>query len=157
MPVTRNEPFDRDRAHALMMAAVDGEISPPDRRELDQLILEQPDLAVEWQRFVRLKEVTAGMSLRTPPEETWDRYWASTYRRTERAVGWILLSAGAVVLAAYWLWHVVEGLLADTDTPVALRAAIVAVGLGLVILAVGVIREKLFTARRDPYQKEIIR
>ena len=155
--MTRNEPFDRERAQALMMAAVDGEISASDRRELDQLILEQPDLAVEWQRFVRLKEVTAGMSLRTPPEETWDRYWASTYRRTERAVGWILLSAGVVVLAAYWLWHAVEGLLADTDTPVALRAAIVAVGLGLVILTVGVIREKLFTARRDPYQKEIVR
>jgi anti-sigma factor RsiW len=157
MPVTRNEPFDRERAQALMMAAVDGEISASDRRELEQLILEQPDLAVEWQRFVRLKEVTAGMSLRTPPEETWDRYWASTYRRTERAVGWILLSAGVVVLAAYWLWHAVEGLLADTDTPVALRAAIVAVGLGFAILAVGVIREKLFTARRDPYQKEIVR
>jgi ferric-dicitrate binding protein FerR (iron transport regulator) len=157
MPVTRKEPFDRERAQALMMAAMDGEISPADRRELDQLIVEQPDLAAEWQRFVRLKEVTAGMSLSTPPEETWDRYWASTYRRTERAVGWILLSAGAVVLAGYWLWNAVEGLLADTGTPVAIRAAIAAVGLGLVILAVGVVREKLFTARRDPYQKEISR
>ncbi len=155
--MTRNQPRDRERAQALMMAAVDGEISPPDRRDLDQFIAEQPELAAEWQRFVRLREVTAGMSLRTPPEETWDRYWASTYRRTERAIAWLLLSAGLAVLAGYWLWHAVEALLADTGTPVALRGAVVAVGLGVVILVISVIREKLFTARRDPYQREIIR
>jgi anti-sigma factor RsiW len=148
---------NRDRAEALMMAALDGEIAPGDRRELDDLIAAHPDLAAEWRRLTRVKEVTAGMSLRKPPEETWDRYWQSTYRRTERGLAWILLSAGALVLLGYWLWHAAGSLLEDSTTPPLLRAAIVAVGLGLAILAVSVIREKLFTNRRDPYQKEIIR
>lgn len=155
--MTTRESGNRERAQALMMAALDGEIAPDQRRELDALLAAHPDLAAEWQRFTRLKEVTAGMSLRTPPEETWDRYWQSTYRRAERGLAWILLSAGSLVLFGYWLWHALGSLFEDSSAPPLLRAAIVAVGLGLAILTVSVIREKLFTNRRDPYQKEIIR
>ena len=38
-----------------------------------------------------------------------------------------------------------------------LSLVLVAVSLGLFILALSVIREKVFTARRDPYQKEVVR
>jgi ferric-dicitrate binding protein FerR (iron transport regulator) len=147
----------RERAQALMMAALDGEISPAERAELDALLARHADLAAEWQRFTRLKEVTSGMSLSNPPEEIWDRYWDSTYRRVERGIAWILVSAGAAVLAGYWIWHAVGAFLADTTAPLGLKLAIAAVALGLFILALSVVREKVFLARRDPYQKEVIR
>lgn len=147
----------RERAQALMMAALDGEISSSDRQELETLLASHPDLSAEWRRFVRLKEVTAGMALRQPPEEIWDRYWQSTYRRLERGLAWILVSVGAIVLAAYGLWHAAGELLRDTTTPVGVRVAIAALGTGGIMLAVSVIREKIFTHRRDPYQKEVIR
>jgi anti-sigma factor RsiW len=151
----------RERAQALMMAALDGEIPAAERAELDELLASEPELAHEWRRFARLKEVTAGMRLKHPPEEIWDRYWVSTYRRAERGLAWILLSAGAIVLAAYWAWQaagaLLDQLMEDANTPVAIRLAIAAVIVGAVILAVSVIREKIFTNRRDPYQREIIR
>jgi ferric-dicitrate binding protein FerR (iron transport regulator) len=147
----------RDRAHALMMAALDGEASAAEREELDALLARSAELAAEWGRFERLKEVTAGMRLNSPPEEVWDRYWTTTYRRAERGIAWLLVIAGAVVLAGYWIWHAVEAFLADTGTPLFLRAAIAAVAIGALILVVSVVREKIFTARRDPYQKEVIR
>jgi ferric-dicitrate binding protein FerR (iron transport regulator) len=155
--VTNSYSVDRERAQALMMAALDSEISAADRAELDALVARHPGLADEWRRFTRLKEVTAGMSLQQPPEEIWDRYWTSTYRRAERGVAWVLISLGVIVLGAYSLWHAVEGFLADTDTPLYLRAAIAALAIGAFMLVVSVIREKVFLARRDPYQKEIIR
>jgi ferric-dicitrate binding protein FerR (iron transport regulator) len=155
--VTHNGSVDRERVQGLMMAAMDGEISATDRIELDALLAARPEVADEWRRLTRLKEVTATMSLRQPPEEIWDHYWHSTYRRAERGLAWVLVSAGAIVLAAYGIWHAVEGLLQDTSTPPAIRAAIAAVGVGAVILVVSVLREKLFMHRRDPYQKEIIR
>jgi ferric-dicitrate binding protein FerR (iron transport regulator) len=155
--VTKENAMDRDRAHALMMAALDGEASADDRRELDALLAHSPELAAEWRRLERLKEVTAGMTLRNAPEEVWDRYWTSTYSRVERGLGWLLLAAGALVLAGYWIWHVVEAFLAETGTPLFLRVAIAAVAVGGLILLVSVIREKIHTARRDPYQKEVIR
>ncbi|HVL68149.1 MAG TPA: hypothetical protein VM364_12880 [Vicinamibacterales bacterium] len=147
----------RERAQTLMMAAIDGEISPAGRSELEALLAAHPDLADEWRRFERLKEVTTTMSLKEPPKEVWDGYWQATYRRVERGLAWILISAGAIVLAAYWIWHAVEGFLRDTSTPAGVRLAIAALAIGAAILVVSVVREKLFTARRDPYQKEIIR
>lgn len=155
--MTTRDPVDRERMHALMMAAIDGEISPADRQELDGAIAASGELEREWRRFRRLKEVTTTMRLQNPPGEVWDRYWHSTYRRVERGLGWVLLSAGATVLAAYWLWHVVEALLADTGSPIVLRIGLLAVLVGGLILIVSVVRERIFTSRRDPYQKEIVR
>jgi ferric-dicitrate binding protein FerR (iron transport regulator) len=149
--------IDRDRAHALMMAALDGEASAADRQELEALLDGSAELTAEWRRFERLKEVTTGMRLQQPPEEVWDRYWTTTYRRAERRLGWLLLVAGSLVLAGYWIWHAVEAFLADTGAPLFLRAAIAAIAIGALILVVSVVREKIFTARRDPYQKEVIR
>ena len=152
-----NERDGKDRARALMMAALDGEISPADREELDLLIARTPEIESEWRRMRRVKEVTSGMALQNPPEEVWDRYWVSVYRRTERGIAWALVSAGVVVLAAYGLWHAAESLLADTGLPGYVKVAIVGVAIGTAILIVSVVREKLFTSRRDPYEREILR
>lgn len=151
-----HDPLDRERAQALMMAALDGEITPDGQRELDGLLTTFPELGAEWRRLLRVKEVTDAMTLHDVPQEVWDRYWTSVYRRTERGLAWMLISAGAIVLAAYWLWHVAGALLADTSLPTGIRFAVVAVGLGAVILLVSVVRERLFMHRRDPY-KEIVR
>ena len=155
--MTSSDALGRERARNLMMAALDGEISAGERTELEGLLAGAPDLAAEWQRFVRLKEVTAGMSLRQPPQEVWDHYWQSTYRRAERGIAWILISAGATILAAFGLWQAASQLIRDTSSPLAIRLAIAALSIGGAILLVSVIRERVFTSRRDPYQKEVIR
>ena len=154
--MTNDDSRNRERARALMMAALDGEISPEDRRQLDALVAESAELAAEWRRLARVREVTSGMTLEQLPQEIWDRYWASVYRRAERGMAWMLVSLGAIVLFAYWLWHAVGALLADTSLPPLVRIAIMAVALGAAILLVSVVREKFFMHRRDPY-KEIVR
>ena len=148
---------DEERARALMMATLDGEATAEERRELDALLARSPALADEWRRFTRLKEVTTAMTLRHPPEEIWDRYWGSTYSRLERGVAWILLSLAALILGGFWLWHAVGAWLADSDMPWLLRAGVAAGAIGALVLVISVVREKLFTARRDPYQREVIR
>jgi hypothetical protein len=151
------EPVDRDRARALMMAALDDEISDTERAELKALIASAPDLDAEWHRLTRVKEVTSGLTLQPLPEELWDRYWASTYARVERGLAWILVSAGAIVLTAYAVWQAVSAFLADTGEPLFVRVAIAAVAVGGTILLLSVVREKFWLSRRDPYQKEITR
>ena len=155
--MTSNDEVDLDRARALVMAAVDGEISDAERRELDDLASRSPALAAEWTRLARVKEVTVGMTLQQLPEEVWDRYWGSVYARVERGVAWVLISLGAIVLSGYGLWHAMGVLLADSGVPLFLRVAMAAVGLGAAILVLSVVRERLFTARRDRYSKEIVR
>lgn len=115
-----------------------------------------PGLAEDWRTMARLKEVTAGMTLRRPPDEVWDSYWGGVYRRIERGIGWILTSVGAIVVLSYGVWQAVRDLVADATLPVVIKVAILALIVGLIVLLVSVIREKLFVRRRDPY-KDVIR
>lgn len=155
--MTTDREVDLDRARALLMAALDGELSTSERRELEGLVAGRPDLQAEWTRLARVKEVTVGMSLQQLPEEVWDRYWGSVYARVERGVAWVLVSAGAIVLAGYWLWHAVGEFLAGTDGPLTVRIAVVALALGGTILVISVLRERWYMGRRDRYSKEIVR
>lgn len=147
---------DREKLRGLMMAALDGEITADERAELERGLEADGELRQEWESMRRVKEVTAEMGFREPPEEIWGRYWTSVYNRAERGVGWILASVGAIVLVGYFAWEAVQRLLAETELPWGVKVAIFALALGGIILAISVAREKFFTWRRDPY-KEIER
>ena len=147
-------PANRDeRARHLMMAALDDELSGADRQEWEALLAGDDELRREWERLNRVKEVTHTMSYRKPPEEVWERYWESVYNQAERGVGWLLASIGAVVLAGYGIWEFVAELFADTSLPPVIKYAVFALLLGGAILLFSVIREKLFTRRRDAYKE----
>lgn len=159
--MSTSHPTARERAQALMMAELDGELRPDERRELDALVAADPGLAAEQARLRRVKEVTNMVTLRAPSEEVWDGYWKGAYRRAERGLGWLLVGAGALVLGVWGLWHLLwnlfESLWAETDTPLPVRLAVVALALGGLVLVFSVVRERLFTRKHDPYDREVIR
>jgi anti-sigma factor RsiW len=154
--VSGTEDTDLDRAHALMMAALDGECTAEERRELDALLERRPDLAADWSRLRRVKEVTMTMGMARPPEEAWDRYRRTVSHRTERGIAWVLIAVGGGILAAtsFWLW--LESFLAS-DLPPYVKLAMGAVMVGVALLLVSILRERLFLWRRDPYSREVER
>ena len=154
--MTQNDPLDRERMNRLMMEALDDEISAADRQELDALLEAHPEVRKEYGMMSRVKEVTGTMSYNEPPQEVWDTYWTSVYNKFERGVAWIFLSVGTVVVLAYGAWKWVEAIWGASEVPLFVRLGILAIAIGLLGLAVSVIREKLFTRKRDPY-KEIQR
>ena len=141
-----------DRARELLMRALDGEITDAERAELETLLAADLDLRAEWERLTRVKEVTMGMKPRNPPEELWDGYWNSVYSRVERGIGWILVSLGAIVVGGWAVWEGTRDLVADPTLPALVKVGILALGFGLVIVAVGVVRHRLFVYRTDPYK-----
>jgi len=143
----------RERARRLMMARLDGELSGQEHQELERLLGENAGLRQEWEKLQRVKEVTGTMALKRPPEEVWDGYWRSVYNKAERGIGWILVSIGAIVLLSYGLWMMVGEILADADMPGFVKFFLFALLVGLAVLLVSVIREKLFTRKDDPYKE----
>jgi len=143
----------REEARMLMMAALDGEISPQERQRLDGMLAEDDRLREEWRRMTEVKEATGSMGYSPPPEEVWDRYWTSVYNRIERGIGWVLVSLGAIVLIGYGIWQWLERMLADTGMPFFLKAAVFAVLIGLLILIVSVLREKISMGTRERYKE----
>jgi len=144
------------RTEELLMRALDGELEPAERAELERLISEDPELREEWSRLSRLKEVTANMKFRNPPEELWDSYWTSVYSRFERGIAWILVSLGAIVLGSWGAWQGVRDLMADADLPGIVKWGILGLVVGLVMLLVSVLRNRILVYKTDPY-KEIER
>ena len=149
-PPGTGEPVDR--ACELLMRALDGEISKEQSAELEELMRSDEVLRAEWNDLIRVKEQTAALELRKPPDDLWEDYMDSVYRRVERGIGWILLSVGAVVVFSYVLWQIIEELIGDVTIPWYVKGGVLALLVGIVVLAVSVIREKYFVFKDDPYR-----
>lgn len=141
-----------DKIRDLMMQALDGEISPSDKAELDKALTTDAGLRSEWEQLRTVKDKTAGLVLRPPPDEIWEGYMDSVYRRVERGIGWILLSIGAVILISTSLWQIVQQLFGDATVPLVVKGGVLALLVGGVILIVSVVREKYFVFKDDPYR-----
>ena len=141
-----------ERVRRLLMSGLDGELPAEEREELERLLGSDTSVRAEWDRLVRLKEVTDTMKLQQPSDEVWKDYWGSVYVRLERGIGWVLLSLGAIVLISYGLWIGAQELIADTEMPLYLKGAILATTVGVVVLLVSIVREKLFVGRRERYK-----
>lgn len=145
-----------ERFRLLMMGALDNELSAEEEREFRSILTSSPDYQQEWNSYKQLKDMTMQMKFVQPPPEVWDKYWVGIYNRLERRIGWILTSIGAMVLLFYGAYEAISSLLQDVETPWFLKAAILTVAAGLIIVFVSVIREKFFTHKHDTY-KEIQR
>jgi len=141
-----------DRTRELMMRALDDEISASENMELQAMLNANEQLRAEWESLTHVKRTTADLELAKPPDELWEEYMDSVYRRVERGIGWILLSVGAVVVFSYALWQLVRELIGDAMIPWYVKGGAVALLVGIVILAVSVIREKYFVFKDDPYR-----
>ncbi|MFH1143290.1 MAG: zf-HC2 domain-containing protein [Candidatus Eisenbacteria bacterium] len=137
----------------LISGYLDGELTPDERAAFERELARDPALGHELDALQSMREVTARMKLKEFPDAVWDRYWEGTYNRLERRIGWILLSLGATVLLAVGLYGLAVALLKDAGEPWWIRAAVGAVCAGLAILCVSVVRERLVTAKKDPYRE----
>jgi hypothetical protein len=104
-----------------------------------------------------MKGVMKSMKYKEPPGEAWENYWSRVYNRLERGLSWILISIGAMILLFYGGFKAVESLVKDPAVAILLKVAILVLLAGVVILFVSVIRERIFTYKKDKYAKEVKR
>lgn len=142
----------REELHGLMMAVLDGEASTTECETLDRALAADPALKAEYDELVKLKELTMKQSPRDPGETLWHDYWGGVYRRLERGIGWILLSVGAIPVLAYVCWQMASHFFTDPSIALWLRLSGGAMGLGLIILFVSVLRETVFFHKRERYK-----
>lgn len=145
-----------NRFQTLLNKALDNMLSDAEQIEFDNLLASSNEYQDEWNSLKQIKEITKTMKLKNPPEEVWDKYWLGIYSRLERGIAWILISIGAIVVLIYSGFKAVESVIQDPTLAWFLKAAILMLIAGGVILFVSVIRERLFLRKTDKY-KEIVR
>ncbi|NLV30921.1 MAG: hypothetical protein GXY47_07160 [Acidobacteria bacterium] len=141
----------------LMMKMVDGIASPEEERAMAEAIRGDERWGAELRAFRKIREVTETMRLEDLPDSRWDRYWEDIYRRTERALGWVLLSVGLMAVLGYAAWEALSGFFADPGVSGILKIGISLALSGGIILLVSIVRERLFARKHERYEREVER
>ena len=145
LPAAEDPPLDEtDR---LLTGWVDGELTPVERARFDQLVADDPQLAIEAAAHKELLDLTRSAQLLEPSDRETRRFWSRFYNRGEWRMGWMLLLMGALLLAGY---AVVALWTSDLDLLIKIGVSAVLVGGG--ILCWNTFRLRLRTSRFDRYR-----
>jgi predicted anti-sigma-YlaC factor YlaD len=142
---------------ARLSGYLDKELTEAEAREVEAHLETCPACRRELEEQKQLLEVTDAMKFMKPPAELWERYWDHIYNRLERRIGWIFLSIGAIILAAWGLYALVTIALPDfwndPSLHIAVKIGTIIAGLGVAVLFVSILRERLFTMKTDRYRE----
>lgn len=140
-----------EKYRELLAGYVDGELTDDEKLEFERELSHSEELRFELQEFMNLKEVTDAMRYADIPDQVWDSYWESLYKKTERGLGWIFLSIGAIIIFCFGGYQVFHDLFTDPNAPLWLQIGLPVGSVGAAILLVSFARERLFARKRERY------
>lgn len=136
-----------------IMALIDQELSVEERNEVEAHLELCDHCRSVYSKLTKLKGVTQEMKFKKLPEMYWDEYWRHIYNRIERGVSWIFISLGTILILSFIVWQWLTHLFADTQIHPLLKTGIVVFSVGLIVLIVSILREKLMVRKVDKYRK----
>ena len=136
----------------MMMGYLDNELSDEQRNRFEEHLAGCPECAGELEDFRKLKAITDEVTLVEPEDRIWQDYWNGVYNRIERSVGWIIFSVAAILLTIYGGFKLIETIVTDATTGMLLKLGLIALIVGLAILFVSVLRERMYFWSKDRYR-----
>jgi hypothetical protein len=142
-----------DKVFELVEKYLNNQLQPEEKKELDSLIEKDPKLKSDLEEQVRVKEVLKKMSFKNPSKEVWDSYWLGIYNKIERGFAWIIMSIGVLILSVYGSIEAVNAFMKDSQIPDIVKFGSAAVMIGVLVLLFSVLREKIYTHKKDKYRE----
>ena len=136
----------------LMMGYLDNELSDEQKRQFEEHLAGCSECKDELEEFRKLKSITDEVTLVEPEDRIWQDYWDGIYNRIERSIGWIVFSVAAILLTIYGGFKAIEEMIKDPDIETILKVGLLALIVGLAILFVSVLRERLYFWQRNRYK-----
>jgi len=141
-----------DDYRELLMGCLDDELTADQRKTLESHLAGCAQCRAEFDDFRKLKAITDDVSLLEPEDKLWEQYWGSLYNRLERGLGWILFGMSAILLLIYGGFKMIEEIIKDPALGLGLKIGLLALIVGLAILLVSLVRERLYFRSRDRYK-----
>lgn len=82
-----------------------------------------------------------------------DRFWLGVYSRLERGLAWTLVSVSAALLLGYGAYEFATDFLADAGVPGVVRLGTAGLTLGILLLLLGLVRERIRARAADPFRR----
>lgn len=136
----------------LMMGYLDDELTDEQQDQFAEHLKGCPECAGELEQFRKLKAITDEVTLVEPEDRIWQDYWSGVYNRIERGIGWIIFSVAAILLIIYGGYKLIEEIVDDPTIGMLLKAGLLALILGLAILFVSALRERVYFWSKDRYR-----
>lgn len=133
---------------ALMMAYVDDELEPAERRRFEEMMAEDLELAAEVASYRVMLDLGRTSGQLEPTDRELRRFWSRFYNRTEWRIGWGLLGGGALVLAGFGVYE----LIVVPGVPWIVKGAVLSVLAGGGLLLWSTVRQRIRTGRFDRYR-----
>jgi anti-sigma factor RsiW len=147
------KPVDNDDLDSLISGYLDNELTPEQSAELEARLAASPEYRQELETMRRLVYATSGLRYEDPPEEVWEPFLNNVYNRTERRVGWVLLVVGTVAVLGFGLYHY----LFDPWASGLVKLLVATPFVGLALLLLSVLRQRLALVKLDRYSRDIHR
>jgi hypothetical protein len=141
----------------LMMKVVDAVASPEEERALAEAIEGNERWSAELRAFKKIKEVTENMQFKELPDSYWSGYWKDIYSRTERALAWILISIGLMIILGFSAYMGLSQFYSNPEISVMMKIGVSLAVLGGIVMIVSIVRERLFARKHERYEKEVER
>ena len=134
----------------LLSGYLDGELTQRDRQRVDLQLANSARYRARLRELEALRTSVGRLRLDMEPEdqERWRKVMDNAFDRTVRGIGWLLL-VGAVLLLVGYAGY--EFILTDLDPPF-LKWAVAAVYVGLAVLLLSVLRQRLSARKTDKYK-----
>lgn len=82
-----------------------------------------------------------------------DRFWLGAYSRPERGLAWTLVSVSAALLLGFGAYRLATDFLADSGIPAVARLGTAGLTLGVLLLLLGLVRERIRARAADPFRR----
>jgi predicted anti-sigma-YlaC factor YlaD len=136
----------------MMMGYLDNELDEEQKKRFEEHLKGCPECKKELQEFKNLKAITDEVTLVEPEDKLWTDYWSGVYNRIERGTGWIIFSIAAIILIVFGGFKAIESIIVDPKIECTLKIGLLLLIIGLAVLLVSVLRERLYFWKKDRYK-----
>ena len=131
------------------MRLIDDELSNEERLAYQAHVRECEVCTRELAGLGRVVKLTGELRLRVSDDAFWKGYWESVWRKSERRLGFLFLTGGAVMILGFFLVRALRSPQLFTYEGISIALIL----LGLIVLFISVARERYHEHKHDPYRE----
>lgn len=136
----------------MIMSYLDNELDEVQKKRFEEHLKGCSECTKELNDFKNLKSITDEVTLVEPEDKLWTDYWSGVYNRIERGTGWIIFSIATIILLTFCGFKIIEEVIENPQVEFVFKIGLVLLIIGVAILFVSVLRERLYFWKKDRYK-----
>lgn len=140
--------FPCQQIDTMLPGYLDGELAQGDRQRVELHLESCAKCRVALEQLSRLHAAAGKRALGEMTRQDWRAIMDKVVAKTSRGTGWVLYLAGLLLVCGYGGY----AFFADDTVPALIKTGIGAIVVGVILLFVSVLRERLAERKSDKYE-----